>query len=253
MTITLLVDADVLIWRASSASEHKFDWDRDGLIATSADLSEAIARLESDLMDMALKLKATDIIITLSEPDPKKNWRRTVLPSYKMHRKSNKPQVFWQLREHLEHTYRTEMRPTLEGDDVMGILATGSSIKGKRIIVSVDKDMQSIPGFLFNPNKPDRGVVSITPEEADRFHLIQTLTGDPVDGYKGCPRIGPKKAEKILGKLSGKRAWESIVRAYESAGSDRGEALVQARVARILRHGEYHNETGVRLWEPSKE
>jgi hypothetical protein len=38
----------------------------------------------------------------------------------------------------------------------------------------------------------------ITEAQADRFHMIQTLTGDVTDGYPGCPGIGPVKAEQIL-------------------------------------------------------
>lgn len=250
---TLLIDADVLIWRASSASQGQFRWGDGDHLSQSADLQQAIQRVQSDLQDFQFRLKAVEFIITLS--DPKANWRKEVMPEYKMNRKGvEKPLVFWQLREFMEQTYRTEMRPTLEGDDVMGLFATSTQVlPGKKIIVSVDKDMQSVPGFLFNPNKPDRGVVKIDRESADRFHLMQTLTGDPVDGYKGCPGIGPKKAEKILGDATGKKAWEIIVRTYKKCGLNEHHALQNARVARILRVGEYTRERGVKLWNPPTE
>ena len=38
----------------------------------------------------------------------------------------------------------------------------------------------------------------INEKEANYFHMLQTLTGDPTDGYKGCPNIGKVTAEKIL-------------------------------------------------------
>jgi len=242
-----------VIWRAASAAQSKFHWSEGDAISTSADLQQAIQRAESDLADFWWKLHADDMVITLS--DPKKNWRKDVMPEYKANRKGvEKPLVFWQLRAHLESKYRTEMRPSLEGDDVMGLYATNKkAIVGKKIIVSVDKDMQSVPCFLFNPNKPDRGVVTVTQTSADRYHLQQTLTGDPVDGYKGCPGIGPKKADKILGSLTGKKAWEAVVRTYKSCGLKESDALQNARVARILRVGEYSLADGVKLWEPPTE
>ena len=83
---------------------------------------------------------------------------------------------------------------------------------------------------------------------ADRFHLYQTLVGDQTDNYKGCPGVGPVKAETALGANP---TWASVVGCYEKAGLTEEDALVQARVARILRHGEYNKMTcEVKLWTP---
>jgi DNA polymerase-1 len=101
-------------------------------------------------------------------------------------------------KEYLAQEYPSFIRPRLEADDCMGILATnskllGSSYEGDQIIMcSEDKDMRTIPGFLYNPNQPQLGVISISEEDANRFHMWQTLTGDQTDGYPGCPGIGPK-------------------------------------------------------------
>jgi hypothetical protein len=43
--------------------------------------------------------------------------------------------------------------------------------------------------------------------------------------------------------------WKIVVGLYKEKGFSEKEALQQARVARILRHGEYNKETGeVKLW-----
>lgn len=95
---------------------------------------------------------------------------------------------------------------------------------------------------------------SFSLEEANRYFFMQVLTGDPTDGYKGCPGIGPKRAEKILegvNVLDEKEAWRAVVGAYASKGLTEEEALQQARVARILRHTDYDLEKEeVILWEP---
>ena len=67
--------------------------------------------------------------------------------------------------------------------------------KGKCIIVSDDKDMKTIPGKLYRPTTDEQ--LDITEQEADKHFLMQVY-GDQADGYKGV-RIGPKKAEAILG------------------------------------------------------
>jgi DNA polymerase-1 len=136
--------------------------------------------------------------------------------------------------------------PTLEGDDVCGILAT-EPYKGKRTVASIDKDLANIPGTLFNPRT--EATHQITEESARIWHLMQTLTGDPTDGYKGCPGIGEIKAAKLLGEHG--LSWSAVVYAYESKGLTEADALVQARVARILRHTDYNRDTGeVTLWCP---
>ena len=76
-----------------------------------------------------------------------------------------------------------------------------------------------------------------------------------MDGYSGCPGIGPKRAARILdgvfGDPGGPGDWDAVVKTYVKAGLSEEEALVQARVARILRWGEYDRKKGkVKLWNP---
>src|SRR5262249_40632645 len=119
------------------------------------------------------------------------------------------------------------------------ILATSDKIiPGRKIIVSADKDMKTIPGEHYDPNKRELGVVTVSRLEADGYHMMQTLTGDTTDGYTGCPGVGPKKAEKILGDEP-HLWWHRVVEAYDKAGLSEAEALTQARVARILRATDY--------------
>jgi DNA polymerase-1 len=181
------------------------------------------------------------------------------MPTYKHNRTGGrKPITYKPLREYVADTYETFIRPTLEGDDVLGILATSKKlVEGEKIVVAIDKDLRSIPGLLYNPNKPTEGIVTISQAQADWFHLFQTLTGDVTDGYPGCPRIGPKKAEAILApflsddRMDVQGAWPEIVKAYENAGQMEGHALMNARVARILRASDYDfKNKQVKLWNP---
>ena len=79
---------------------------------------------------------------------------------------------------------------------------------------------------------------------------MQTLTGDPTDGYKGCPTIGAKRAEAILGS---RPAWSLVEAAFIKQGLTREDALLQARMARILRWSDWDQEKREPiLWEPSR-
>ena len=99
-------------------------------------------------------------------------------------------------------------------------------------------------------------VKEITKEEADYWFMIQSLTGDAVDGYSGCPSIGIKTAEKILGddiNVPILELWDKVVHTYQKKGYTEAEALQQARCARILRKGEYNRKKGeVKLWQPRR-
>ena len=80
--------------------------------------------------------------------------------------------------------------------------------------------------------------------------MFQTLVGDATDGYSGCPTIGPVAATKLLGFCSDQTAmWDLVTSTYRKKGLGEEEALIQARVARILRFEDYKKEE-VLLWTP---
>ena len=200
-------------------------------------------------------LKADEMIFALSNYD--NPFRKLVLPSYKSNRKATRKPVVWgELRAYLKDTYVWKEKPRLEGDDILGILATKQAVADKnreKIIVTIDKDLLTIPGLHYNMRKTELGVMEITQAQADKMHMIQTLTGDPTDGYKGCPKVGKVGAEKILGDCEPtyEAMWPQVVKAYAAAGLSEEVALQQARVARILRaeDWDFKNER-VKLWEP---
>lgn len=170
------------------------------------------------------------------------NFRKELEPTYKGNRTTRKPMGFLVFREQIMEKYPSICKPTLEADDVLGILATKPGADA--IIVSGDKDLMQVPGkHLVNGD-----IVTVTEEEGDYFHLQQTLTGDTVDGYAGCPGIGPVKAKTILDTED---RWAAIVAAYDKAGFPEEHALLQARLARILRWQDWDNQQQkVILWNP---
>src|SRR5690606_35316533 len=117
---------------------------------------------------------------------------------YKMNRAGvRKPVTYKPLRAYVHEKYETYERPRLEGDDVLGMIATNPKMyPGEKIVCAIDKDLKTIPCTLYNYEKQE--LREITRYEADHFWMMQTLMGDRTDGYPGCPGIGPKKAEKIL-------------------------------------------------------
>lgn len=263
---TLLLDADILAFQLSATAQrgYQFPGMEEKSIAVD-DWEDQPERIDDVVARLCSELGSPNIIICLSCPT-EENFRLDFLPSYKGNRDyTQRPAYLSQVKQYLEDNYPSYRRPRLEADDIMGILSTHPTIvPGKRIIVSNDKDMKTIPGWLFNPNKDSKARL-VDCLEADRFHAYQTLIGDSVDGYKGLPGIGPKKAEKILdAALDGGTPWanrqqlqalywQHIVAAYKARGLTEEDALVQARAARILQHTDYdYAKKEPILWTPPR-
>lgn len=235
---TLLADGDIDAYQIASACQQTTDWG-DGEITTSADIEEAKRQIDIRLKMLKKMLGADRVIVCLTDTQ---NFRKDILPTYKANRQGVlKPVLLTELRQHLKDHHEVFQRPFLEADDVMGILSTmgdNDLIKGERIIVSIDKDMKSVPGLLFNPMKVADGVIEIGIHQADYQHMYQTLIGDATDGYKGCPGVGPKKAFAAL-KCEKAAWWDVVIAMYEAKGLTEADALVQAQVSRICRSEDY--------------
>lgn len=251
MKRTILIDGDVFAYQHGFSGEKAIDWG-DGDWTLHADEGLAKSKLNSQILELQQTLEADDVVVVLSDSA---NWRMKVYPLYKSNRAdTRKPMLVAPLRAHMLDRWNAFVRPNLEGDDVLGILATGNKIKGEKIIVSIDKDMKTIPGLLYNNRKPAEGIVEISEATADNWHYLQTLMGDTTDGYPGCPGVGKVKAAAILERGAGAKeadVWAAIVVAYEKAGLTEADALIQARVARICRATDYDfKKKEVKLWTP---
>jgi DNA polymerase-1 len=249
---TLLIDGDYELYRIGFACEREFDWAGTGILSLYASVSESNEAFDWEMQVLKDKLGATDVRVALS--DRTANWRKGVYPEYKQHREGqvrrSKPLPFFTMREYLLDVYGATILPSLEADDVLGLWLTEPTTE-KRIIVGEDKDFLTLPGTFYNPEKDV--TTESTVEMADMRHYMQTLTGDSTDGYCGLPGCGPVGAEKILAGHRPDQAWGAIVAAYERKGLTEEDALVQARCARILRHGEYNHKTKeVTLWMPKE-
>ena len=258
---TLLIDGDLLIYKAASAVERAEKWDDDNWVL-SANIEEATDVFRGFLQGLIDKFGNPMVRVAFTKG---RNFRYDLSPTYKSNRKdTRKPMCLTELREYVENSIPSLSLPNLEADDILGIWATSGKIKDP-IIVSEDKDLKTIPGNLYRQGE----LIEITEEEADYWWMYQTLVGDATDGYSGLPGCGPKGAEKYLGsspvpELVGSSSqadpwwpftaavyWKHVVAAYEAKGLTVDDALLNARLARILRSSDWNSTTKeVILWTP---
>lgn len=285
--VTLLIDGDVIAFTAACAVQRIYE-DEFGFVQPFASRHEGEAVVDNMVIGLEMAFKSTHRRIALS--DPKANWRKSIFPDYKANRKESvRPLLLDILKQYLRDKYDAFHWPTLEADDVLGILNTEpQQYPGERILVGRDKDFKTVPGYYhrlkdFEPSGKPR-VAHITEWQAQMFHLWQTLAGDATDGYPGCPGIGKARASAILenpvrllpsmgvitrGVNKGKpvkqwRAepttdlWACVVSHYQK-GMDADwnvaeqAALTTAQLAHIMVHGDYFEpECNVVLWAPDR-
>jgi len=241
--MSLLIDADYTLYKNAAACEIDIDYGDDVIVVQSrfSELQQMLLWDLNKILDALNWEDDDDVILFFSDSI---NFRKALYPEYKGHRNRKKPCGYRRAINWLSELYEVKTFRTLEADDALGIWQTKEP-GTEHIIVSPDKDMRQIPGLLYNMEE----LVRITPEEGARWHLIQTLSGDQTDGYGGCPGIGIKKAEALFDKHG--ESWATVVGAFEKAGLTEEDALLNARLARILQSSDYDHTTGsVRFWNP---
>lgn len=241
MTLAL-IDGDIFLYKALLAAETEICWD-DDLWTLHCDLREAQANFERLVESAVTACGADSWLVAISDTA---NFRKEINPLYKSNRKGRKPLAFRELRDWIVKVRHAEVWRRLEADDVLGILAT--RLEGSPIIVTIDKDLKGIPGRHFNSDKPEQGVVTVSPDEAHLWFLTQAIAGDRVDGYSGVPGLGAVRAQRLLEDHGA--TWDTVVKAYESKGLTEAEALMNARMAKILDASLWDGAPV--LWTPTK-
>lgn len=212
-----LVDADFLVYRIGFTTED-------------ASVGVAKARLTQWLEDLIyINLKADDYLAWISG---KSNFRydiATTVP-YKGNRtEASKPKHYAALREHLVKRHGAILTVGEEADDTVAIEST--KLLDECWIVHVDKDLDQLQGWHYNPVKNEKYYVDEF--EAYKSFCIQLLTGDRTDNIPCLAGIGPKKAEKALKDAKNN---EELLEAAWTKYQELGHTL------------EYFTEQGQLLW-----
>jgi len=256
---TAILDADVIAYTACIGKATGVDWGDGVRTEPSHALSHKIKMADAMVQDWTEYAGCTTTTLAFSGSSAD-NFRRKVNPEYKAKRGPEKPEGYAQVVGHLQATYRSFHQQILEGDDILGLHLTEGLAD---VVVSTDKDIFTLPGKVLRipRNGPILGPIINSELEADRYWMMQTLAGDAVDGYRGCAGIGLVGAKKLMDGLGSLGSmWRVVMSTYEKQsrhkswgkkflhkGDPLKEALMNARCARILRHGDYQDNE-VKLW-----
>ena len=237
----LLIDADFIVYKSCAAAETEIDWGDDVIMVTSrfSDAMQAVNR-EIEKLKTTFMWDVPEVILFFSDSV---NFRKEILPEYKGHRNRKKPCGYKRVINELKNKHEVIIMPTLEADDAMGIYATKNP---GATICSPDKDMRQIPGNLYNMDS----FTLINEIEGAKWHLIQSCSGDQTDGYSGCPGIGVKRATTIFEDKG--YSWKTVVSMFKEKDLTEEDALLNARLARILTAKDYDFKRRKPIpWTPS--
>jgi len=133
---------------------------------------------------------------------------------YKGNRSTPKPVHYHSVRTYLREQWKAVMVSGMEADDAIGIDATTAH---KALIVTIDKDLDMIPGYHYNFVKKE--FYKVSEFDAYKNFYRQMLSGDTIDNIPGLPGLGKVKAEKRLEGAKTREELEALVRAeYKKAG-----------------------------------
>ena len=240
----MIVDGDLVIYKIASSLEEPIDWGND-IWTLHSDLSVGKQLFKQNMEHYKQYTKSKEIIVAFSD---KKNYRKELDTEYKSYRKKiRKPVCYQPLRKWVEQNYNFYCLPNLEGDDVIGILAT-QHYNTNNVIISGDKDMRTIPSWHCFIG--DDQLEFVDENKANYNFCLQVLTGDSADGYKGCVGVGAVKANRVLhNKKTLDEMWNAVIEEYERNNQSFEDAYHQAKLARILRKDEYDFATNQpKLW-----
>ena len=160
------------------------------------------ARVDSMIENTVEEAGATEYQIYLTDSPSNFRLKIATIKDYKGTRPTEKPFFFHKIRQYLVEEKEAYMCKNWEADDQMGIdqvksvklTAVGvdgySETTPQTVICSVDKDMLTVPGNIYDPL--NKKMHFITETQANQYFYKQLLTGDTVDNILGLHGIGAK-------------------------------------------------------------
>lgn len=232
----LLVDGDIVAYRCAAvaektkylsenpdgtykvfdtAKEAKAYVDPQGYTWSRKELQPAefaIDACQSTMHMIATKFPESLVQVYLSG---ERNFRDNlwVTKKYKGNREQPKPTHLPKVREYLLGRWFAVVSQNQEADDDIGI-----ANRNDTVIVSVDKDLDQLPGWHWNWVKEE--LYYVTSKDADQFLYEQVISGDSTDNIPGLPGWGPVKARQYLDARGEQSLYEATVALFLREGYD---------------------------------
>jgi hypothetical protein len=252
----VLVDADILVYRAGFATEYPqytVCWDdyastfqykkeaedyakelpsaAESEIRVSTVLESvenALYIVDSQLGGIAkhFGVRVKDLTLYLTGDN---NFRKEVAVTkpYKGNRTKPKPTHYADIRGYMLAKHKAILVDDEEADDAMGHeqYTQWYFNPESSCIVTIDKDLDMIPGRHYNFVKDLEYYVE--EDEADRFFLYQLICGDSSDNIPGIPGMADKKSTSFLADIPLGQELSAILGLYMDSYGDKGYEVME--------------------------
>lgn len=207
-----LLDGDILIYRSAAKMNKE-------------SLESAMYDLDNRVCNILERLNTHEHVFYISGSE---NFRYDVNTEYKANRKKTTDPVYREdLKIYALSKWNAQVVHGMEADDALAIeqMRTDPTVDHPQtVIVTIDKDLNMVPGPHYNFVKDI--LYSVSEREATKFFWEQLLIGDAADNIKGIERVGPVKAKALLSGVSREDEMFEIVR---SIYNDDARLLMNAR------------------------
>lgn len=178
-----LIDGDIICYRVGFAAQND-------------PVEYCLHSVKLSMQSILEKFQTDEYKLYLQGPG---NYREhvAVTQPYKGNRDPNaKPKWYNEIRDYLVEWWNAELVAGRETDDALGCYQYAHKDKST-CIVTIDKDLDCIPGWHYNYVKGEMYYVDLP--TANKKFWTQVLTGDTTDNIRGIPKVGPVSAGKIIG------------------------------------------------------
>ena len=277
---TLIVDADTVAFAAAISNEYADDLLSKEMYSTEewnkiindpnydsieqciwkCNLDVAVAESVERINDMLL---ATDCYTAELYFTTGLNFRHTVDPLYKANRSATRyPAGNRAVKIELHKLYHGEICEGYEADDVVVALMEEDLLREEQLYVLayVDKDVgNSVASrgkghwnYYYSAKWGHRPKwITVSQQDAIKFHPLQTLIGDPTDNIKGCPSVGKVGAAKLLANCHTVfEMWMLVSDKFTQKGVSNKRMIQDARLTGM--HQLERCEEGKWCWNPFK-
>lgn len=224
-----LIDGDILVYACgfSADSQMKARFTNEGVEDIPAAMEKedyvrfALANVKTVLSDICERFEADQCRVFLTGSGNFREYLATIKP-YKGNRdETHKPKYYREIKQYLIEVWGAEVIHGREADDALGC-AQMEAEPDTTVIVSIDKDLDNIPGHHYNWRKKEAYYVD--EQQADINFWTQVLTGDTTDNIPGLPKIGAVRAKTIIDgtDLTWTGMAEAVLAKYESIYGEGG-------------------------------
>lgn len=247
----LVFDGDTLLYKIRDISLYYKEID--GFCHKGFDKEEVINLIDSYIDNFFKTWMTNDYIICLSCLEG--NFRYDICDLYKkksFHDETMfKEQIIYFIRDYLMDNYNCHIIKNYEADDTMGVTGQNKIAEGYEVVyVHIDKDIDQFEGLHIKIDRHNvfdhdrNGFIEVENNdymyfvsdfEAKKNLGIQWMSGDKVDGIKGCKGYSEIKSRKLLETNHISRWKEVILKNYIRCGHDYEDCMKNYKLVKLKR------------------